>query len=68
MIRGVLDILGGLYEMLCMGIRSRFNLRGDYWSWRTHTAFPDGDPPPGHSKPRLALEYFIWAHRIRKLR
>lgn len=68
MIRATLDVFGGLYEMLRMGVISRFKLRGEYWAWRTHTAFPDGDPPTGHSKPRLALEYFMWAHRIRKLR
>jgi hypothetical protein len=68
MIRAALDLIGGLFEMLRMGILSRFNLQGSYWSWRTHTAFPDGDPPKGHSKWRLALEYFVWVHRIRRLR
>jgi len=68
MIRGLLDLLGGLTEMVRVGILSRFNLRGEYWTWRTHTAFPGGETPAGQSKPRLALEFFIWAHRIRKLR
>lgn len=68
MIRSLLDFLGGLFEMIRMGVISKFKLRGQYWSWRTHTAFPESNPPRGQSMPRLALEYFIWAHRIRKLR
>ncbi len=65
----LIDALGALWVLADLEIRSKFNLRSPYWTWRLSTAFPS--PKPGASKPsilRLTLEYARWASRIRRLR
>lgn len=65
--RGFIDTLGGLYELLRLGVISRFRFGGPYWSWRMHTAFGRGKPP----LPELlgsVLEYGRWAYRTRRMR
>lgn len=59
----------GLLGLSLVGLATRFRLNGRYWGWRTHTAFPDGNPAGGRSGlVRSALEYGAWAWRIRRLR
>lgn len=69
MIGSLWNLLGGLYEMFRAGWIARFRLNSAYWNWRTQTAFPGGDVPGGFkAKMKLAIEYFMWVRRIRKLR
>lgn len=59
----------GVLGLTVLGFETRFRLRGPYWQWRTHTAFPDGAPAGGRAElVRLALEYGAWAWRTRRLR
>ena len=37
--RWLLDTLGGLWQLLRLGVLTRFRFRGDYWQWRLATAF-----------------------------
>ena len=69
MLARITDTLGGLWVLLTLFVRSKGRLSGAYWSWRTHTAFPDGSHPKGRlGTARSALEYAAWAWRIRRLR
>ena len=69
MIAASIDIVGAIYEMLRAALICRFRFHNPYWTWRRHTAFPDGKPPNGRgSTMRLIFEYFIWVRRIRRLR
>lgn len=59
----------GLLGLTLLGFATRFRLRGAYWHWRMHTAFPGGTPRGGRSEMvRLALEYGAWSWRTRLLR
>jgi len=65
--QGVIDTLGGLYELARLAVISRFRFRGAYWTWRMHTAFGRGKPP----LPQLlssVLDYGRWAYRTRRMR
>jgi hypothetical protein len=65
----VLNLFGGIYEMLRAGWIARFRLNGRYWGWRTQTAFPVGQAPKSLlAKVVLAVEYFMWVRRIRTQR
>ncbi len=62
-------LIEGVLGLTTLGFATRFRLRGPYWEWRTHTAFPEGTPAGGRSEMvRLALEYGAWAWRTRRLR
>jgi hypothetical protein len=72
-------LIEGLLGLAVLGVATRFRLRGPYWRWRMHTAFPEGRPTvPGNPEPgwtaqrlelaRLALEYGAWAFRTGRLR
>ncbi len=62
-------VVEGLLGLTALGLETRFRLRGPYWDWRRHTAFPDGIPSGGRGEMvRLALEYGAWAWRMRRLR
>ncbi len=65
MIGSIVNLIGGMYEMMRMGLLSRFRLGGRYWRWRTETAFPGGK---SERSMRLLFEYFMWVSRIRHLR
>lgn len=64
--RRLLDTLGGLLELLRLGILTRFDFKGDYWSWRLHTAFGRGFPGTRGEMVRAVLEYGRWVHRMRR--
>lgn len=62
-------VIEGLLGLTALGVATRFRVRGPYWQWRTHTAFPTGTPQGGRAElVRLALEYGAWAWRTRRLR
>jgi hypothetical protein len=65
MIRGVLETLGGLYELARLALISRFRFRGQYWSWRLHTAFGRGYPARRAELVRGVLAYGRWIWRTR---
>jgi hypothetical protein len=64
--RGFFETLGGLWQLLRLGLLSKFRFGGPYWKWRRHTAFGRGTPPRGELV-RGVLEYGRWMHRMRKL-
>ena len=68
--RRLVEILGGLWELLLLAVRSRFRLRGAYWRWRDETAF-GGDPaarPPLGQRLRAVLDYGRWVYRMKRCR
>lgn len=64
--RRLLDTLGGLFELLRLGTVTRFDFKGDYWSWRLHTAFGRGAPQSRGEMVRAILDYGRWVHRMRR--
>jgi hypothetical protein len=64
----LLDILGGLYQLLRLGVISRFRFRGPYWQWRLHTAFGRGYPSSRWELVKSVISYGIWMHRMRRFR
>jgi hypothetical protein len=62
----LLDTLGGLYQLLRLGVLTRFDFKGDYWAWRMHTAFGRGRPASRRTLARAVLEYGRWVHRMRR--
>ncbi|MCC6677905.1 MAG: hypothetical protein IT436_12235 [Phycisphaerales bacterium] len=60
-----IETLGGLYELARLGVITRFRFRGDYWSWRLHTAFGRGYPPSKLELVRSILAYGRWVFRMR---
>lgn len=62
--RRLLDTILGLYELLRMGVVTRFRFRGRYWRWRYETAFGRG-APSRVAMIRAAIRYGAWAHRMR---
>jgi len=63
------DFIGSLWVLTTLAIVSKFRFRGQYWAWRTATAFPQGTHPDGKlGLLRSGLEYARWAWRIRRLR
>lgn len=61
----LIDTIGGLYELLRLGVITRFRLRGPYWQWRLHTAFGRGYPPRAEMIASV-LEYGRWVYRTRR--
>lgn len=62
-------LIQGVIGLTLVGMATGFRLRGRYWHWRMHTAFPDGTPAGGRAElVRSALEYGAWAWRTRRLR
>ena len=62
-------LIQGVIGLALLGFATRFRLRGRYWQWRTHTAFPRGVPAGGRAELiRSALEYGAWSWRTRRLR
>ncbi|MCA9299432.1 MAG: hypothetical protein KDA28_10215 [Phycisphaerales bacterium] len=64
--RAIVETILGLLALAGMGLRSRFRLKGAYWTWRLHTAF-------GHERPERGvmlhsvLSYARWVHRMRRM-
>lgn len=61
----LIETLGGLYELARLGVITRFRFRGDYWSWRLHTAFGRGYPASKLELVRSVLAYGRWIFRMR---
>lgn len=62
----LVETIGALYELLRLGVISRFRFRGPYWSWRLHTAFGRGYPQSRAELVRSILAYGRWAYRTRR--
>jgi len=60
-----IEFFGGLYELARLAIITRFRFRGDYWSWRLHTAFGRGYPASRLELVRAVLAYGRWVFRMR---
>lgn len=60
-----IEFLGGLYELARLAFITRFRFRGDYWSWRLHTAFGRGYPASRTELIRAVLAYGRWVFRMR---
>ncbi len=63
--RELVETLGGMYELLRLGVISRFRFRGAYWQWRLHTAFGRGYPASRVELVRAILNYGRWMWRMR---
>lgn len=64
--RLVMDTLGGMYELLRLGILTGFRFRGPYWQWRLHTAFGKGYPARGELVLSV-IRYARWVHQMRRM-
>lgn len=64
--RWLIDTLGGLYELLRLGVITRFRFSGPYWHWRLHTAFGRGYPATRAQTVRAVLDYGRWVYRARR--
>jgi hypothetical protein len=70
LMRGLIETLGGLWELFLLAVGSRFRVRGPYWRWRYETAF-GGDPaarPPRRQRLRAMLDYGRWVYRMKRRR
>lgn len=62
----MIDTLGGMYELLRLGVITRFRFRGPYWSWRLQTAFGRGYPESRLELVASVLDYGRWVYRTRR--
>lgn len=60
-----LDLLRGVYELVRLGVLTRFRFSGSYWTWRLHTAFGRGYPPRTELV-RSVIDYGRWMGRMRR--
>lgn len=63
--RAVIETIGGLWQLLRLGVLTRLRFLGPYWRWRLHTAFGRGYPASRWALVRSVLEYGRWMHRMR---
>lgn len=67
--RHALLTLAGGWELLRLGVVTRFKFSGPYWRWRTHTAFGRGMPEGGKwGMLKATLDYGKWVHQQRMSR
>ncbi len=67
-VQGIIDILGGFWEILLLGVRGGFRSRSPYWKWRSETAF-GSDPsrkPPILTRVNAILAYGRWVYRMKR--
>jgi hypothetical protein len=64
-VRAAAETLGGAWELLRLGMITRFRFRGPYWQWRLHTAFGRGYPPR-RELIASTLEYARWMRQMRR--
>ena len=64
--RSLLTIPGALYELLRLGVITRFNFRGPYWSWLMNTAFGRGMPASRWETICSILDYGRWVRHMRR--
>lgn len=58
--------LAACWELLRLGVITRFAFSGPYWRWRMHTAFGRGMPEGGRmGMIRSVLDYGKWVHQQR---
>jgi hypothetical protein len=62
----MLDTIGGLWQLARLGLLTGFRFRGEYWTWRLHTAFGRGYPESRGELIRSVLDYGRWMHRVRR--
>lgn len=67
--RHLIETIGGLWQLLRLGVITRFRFRGPYWQWRLETALGrDPERRPGRAAVVHAmLDYARWVHRMRRL-
>jgi hypothetical protein len=65
-VRALIQNLGAVYELVRLGVLTRFRLRGPYWRWRMHTAFGRGYPRSRLELARAVLAYGRWMRRMRR--
>jgi hypothetical protein len=68
--RRLIETLGGLWELLLLGFKTRFSFSGAYWRWRIETAF-GSDPnrwPPRRQRLHATLDYARWVYRMKRMR
>ncbi|MFK7960473.1 MAG: hypothetical protein AB8G96_08100 [Phycisphaerales bacterium] len=67
--RHLLDTIGGLWQLLRLGVLTGFRFRGPYWQWRLETALGrDLKRRPGRAATvHMVLDYARWVHRMRRL-
>ncbi len=66
--RGLIDTIGGLWELVRLAVISRGRIRGRYWRWRAETAFGadlDGRPA-SRERLRAMLDYGRWVYRTKR--
>ena len=68
MMMTMLETLGGIWELVRLGAKTRFRLRGKYWRWRMETAFgtQKSKMPPRSERRKAILEYARWVRRMRR--
>lgn len=66
MLNRTAETLGGLWQLLRLGVLTGFRFRGPYWQWRLHTAFGRGYPESRVESLRSVLAYGRWVHRMRR--
>lgn len=64
--RRFLETIGGVLELLRLGLLTRFRFKGRYWRWRQETAFGRGYPATKGELISAVLAYGRWAHRMRR--
>jgi hypothetical protein len=65
--QAVLDTIGGIWQLLGLGLRGGLKPGSAYWQWRRETAF-GSDPdamPPRRERWRAMLDYGRWVHRMK---
>lgn len=65
MLTSVLESVGAVYQLARLSVITRFRFRGEYWTWRLHTAFGRGFPASRFELLKSVLEYGRWVHRMR---
>jgi len=66
MIRFIADTAGGVYQLARLAVITRFRFRGEYWTWRMHTAFGNQHGRSRGEIVRSVVEYGRWIHRVRR--
>lgn len=58
--------VGAVYELIRLGVITRFRFNGPYWQWRLHTAFGREMPASKAELYRSIWDYARWVHRMRR--
>lgn len=64
-LRATAEIAGSAWELVRLGVITRFRFRGPYWQWRLHTAFGRGYPPRRELIASI-IEYARWMRQMRR--